>query len=59
MADANNLNLGGMEDSIQPVFDAGMVYLVDLNHKVCDEVYLEPTTGHTPEHVRIHTKSED
>ncbi len=57
-SDANALNLGVMGDSVKPVFDAGLVDLVAMNHRVCDEVFLEPTTGHTPGHVSIHIQSE-
>src|SRR6476659_10147815 len=31
------------EDSVQPVFDAGLVDLVDTDHQVCEEVSLTPT----------------
>ncbi len=57
-ADADQLNRGVMGDSVRPVFDAGLVDLVDMDHRVCDEVFLEPTTGHTPGHVSIHIRSE-
>jgi glyoxylase-like metal-dependent hydrolase (beta-lactamase superfamily II) len=48
-------------DSVKPVFDAGLVDLVDTDHRVCDEVRLEPTLGHTPGHVsvRISSKGEE
>ena len=48
-------------DSVKPVWDAGLVDLVATDHKVCDEVSLEPTLGHTPGHVsiRIRSKGED
>ncbi len=55
--DEDDLNSGVMGDSVRPVFDAGLVDLVDMNHRVCDEVYLEPTTGHTPGHVSVHIES--
>lgn len=44
-------------DSVQPLFDAGLVDLVETDHRLCDEVALEPTPGHTPGHVsvRIHS----
>lgn len=54
----DELNSGVMEDSVRPVFDAGLVDLVDVNHRICDEIYLEPTLGHTPGHVSIHIESE-
>ena len=48
-------------DSVQPVFDAGLVDLVATGHRVCEEVRLVPTLGHTPGHVsvRISSKGED
>ena len=46
-----------VEDSVQPIFDAGKAVLVDGDHKVTDEVWLEPTPGHTPGHVSVHIAS--
>jgi glyoxylase-like metal-dependent hydrolase (beta-lactamase superfamily II) len=46
-----------LEDSVRPIFDAGLVDLVDGEHQVCDEVRLEPTPGHTPGHVSVHISS--
>jgi len=46
-----------IEDSVQPIFDAGKAVLVDPEHRVTDEVWLEPTPGHTPGHVSIHIAS--
>ena len=45
-------------DSVQPVFDAGLVDLVDTDHRICDEVCLVPTVGHTPGHVSVRISSE-
>lgn len=45
------------QDSIRPVFEAGLVDLVETDHRVCDEVRLEPTLGHTPGHVSIRIRS--
>ena len=44
-------------DSVAPVFEAGLVDLVETDHKVCEEVSLEPTLGHTPGHVSIRIRS--
>ena len=44
-------------DSVKPVFDAGLVDLVETDHRVCDEVSLEPTLGHTPGHVSVRIRS--
>jgi len=40
-------------DSIQPIFDAGLVDLVETDHRVAPEVSLIPTPGHTVGHVSI------
>lgn len=45
-------------DSVRPVFDAGLVDQVDIDHRICDEVRLVPTVGHTPGHVSIAISSE-
>jgi len=44
-------------DSVQPVFDAGLVDLVDTDQRICDEVRLMPTLGHTPGHVSVAVES--
>jgi glyoxylase-like metal-dependent hydrolase (beta-lactamase superfamily II) len=46
-----------MGDSVMPVFDAGLVDLVDTTHQVCEEVDLVPTLGHTPGHVSVRIRS--
>ena len=49
------------QDSVRPVLEAGLAELVESDHKVTPEVFLEPTPGHTPGHVsvRISSKGED
>jgi glyoxylase-like metal-dependent hydrolase (beta-lactamase superfamily II) len=44
-------------DSVKPIWDAGLVELVETDHRVCDEISLEPTLGHTPGHVSIRIRS--
>jgi len=44
-------------DSVRPVLDAGLVDPVDAHHRVCDEVHLVPTPGHTPGHVSVRVAS--
>jgi glyoxylase-like metal-dependent hydrolase (beta-lactamase superfamily II) len=44
-------------DSVKPVFDAGLVDLVEGTHAVCDEVTLVPTIGHSPGHVSVRISS--
>lgn len=46
-------------DSVKPVFDAGLVDLVEGEHPVCDEVTLVPTIGHSPGHVSVRISSRD
>jgi glyoxylase-like metal-dependent hydrolase (beta-lactamase superfamily II) len=41
------------EDSILPVLEAGQAKLVDINHRFDDNVWLEPSPGHTPGHVIV------
>lgn len=45
-------------DSVQPVFEAGLVDLVDSDHVVNGEVRFEPTPGHTPGHVSVVIESQ-
>jgi glyoxylase-like metal-dependent hydrolase (beta-lactamase superfamily II) len=46
-----------MADSIQPVLDAGLATLVDSDHRLSEEVWLEPTPGHTPGHHSVRISS--
>ena len=39
--------------SVQPIIEAGLADLVETDHRVCDEVRLVPTLGHTPGHVSV------
>jgi glyoxylase-like metal-dependent hydrolase (beta-lactamase superfamily II) len=44
-------------DSVKPVWDAGLVDLVETDHRLCDEISLVPTLGHTPGHVSVRISS--
>ena len=44
-------------DSVQPILDAGLADLVAMDHRLTDEVWLEPTPGHTPGHVSVRIRS--
>ncbi|MFT4823344.1 MAG: glyoxylase-like metal-dependent hydrolase (beta-lactamase superfamily II) [Halioglobus sp.] len=44
-------------DSVAPVFEAGLMDLVDTDHQICSEVDLVPTLGHTPGHVSVRIRS--
>ncbi|MGH8686574.1 MAG: MBL fold metallo-hydrolase [Burkholderiales bacterium] len=44
-------------DSVRPVLEAGLAELVESDHRLTDEVFLEPTPGHTPGHVSVRISS--
>jgi glyoxylase-like metal-dependent hydrolase (beta-lactamase superfamily II) len=46
-----------MDDSVRPIIDAGLADLVEADHKLTSEVWLEPTHGHTPGHVSVRISS--
>jgi len=56
-AESDELNSGVMGDSVRPVVEAGLVDLVDWEHRICPEVSLTPTPGHTPGHVSVNIES--
>ena len=57
-AHAADLDIGAvMGDSIQPIIDAGLHDLVEVDHRLCEEVVLEHTPGHTPGHVCVRISS--
>jgi glyoxylase-like metal-dependent hydrolase (beta-lactamase superfamily II) len=46
-------------DSLEPIAAAGLADFIEPGgHTVCDEVWLEPTPGHTPGHVCVHISSQ-
>jgi glyoxylase-like metal-dependent hydrolase (beta-lactamase superfamily II) len=47
----------GFEESVLPVMEAGQALLVDLDFALDDEVWLEPSVGHTEGHVTVNLKS--
>lgn len=40
-------------DTVRPVVEAGAADLVEVDHRLCPEVRLVPTPGHTPGHVSV------
>lgn len=44
-------------DSVLPIVEAGQAVLVDNDYALDDEVWLEPTPGHTPDHVSVRLAS--
>ncbi len=57
-ADAEADHAAVFDDSVRPVFDAGLVDLVATDHRVCEEVSFTPTPGHTMGHVSVRIVSE-
>lgn len=45
------------QDSVRPIIEAGLHQLVEMDHKLTDEISLEPTPGHTPGHVSVRISS--
>ena len=44
-------------DSVKPVFEAGLVDLVETDHQLCEEISFVPTPGHTRGHVSVRISS--
>lgn len=53
----NESQVAVFADSVQPVFDAGLVDLIETDHRLCAELSLVPTLGHTPGHVSLRIAS--
>src|SRR3974390_821150 len=45
-------------DSVRPIFEAGLVQLVELDHVISPEIRLTPSIGHTPGHVSVMIESD-
>jgi glyoxylase-like metal-dependent hydrolase (beta-lactamase superfamily II) len=45
-------------DSVKPIVDAGKADLVAGDIRLCDEITLIPTPGHSPGHLSLHIQSE-
>ena len=42
-----------LADSVTPIMEAGLAELVETDHRLCDEISLVPSIGHTPGHVSV------
>jgi glyoxylase-like metal-dependent hydrolase (beta-lactamase superfamily II) len=47
-----------LADSVTPVMEAGLVTMVETNERICEEISLVPTLGHTPGHVSVMIQSQ-
>ncbi|HUN24735.1 MAG TPA: MBL fold metallo-hydrolase [Steroidobacteraceae bacterium] len=50
-------DLNHLADAVDPILEAGLAEFVGPQHRITDEVWLEPTPGHTPGHVSVHISS--
>jgi glyoxylase-like metal-dependent hydrolase (beta-lactamase superfamily II) len=48
-----------LSDSVTPIIEAGLATMVETNERICDEISLIPTLGHTPGHVSVMIQSND
>jgi len=46
------------DDSVAPLLAAGLIDPVDADHRICPQVRLVPTPGHSPGHVSVHIASQ-
>jgi glyoxylase-like metal-dependent hydrolase (beta-lactamase superfamily II) len=42
-----------LSDAVDPVVEAGLVDFIDHDQRICEELRLLPTPGHTPDHVSV------
>lgn len=40
-------------DSVDPIMKAGLAELIDTDHRISAELFVEPSHGHTPGHVHV------
>jgi glyoxylase-like metal-dependent hydrolase (beta-lactamase superfamily II) len=57
-AEAEGEQAAVLADSVQPILDAGLADLVEMDHRLSPEIRLVPTPGHTPGHVSVMIESE-
>lgn len=50
-----------IEDSVRPIVEQGRANLIESTHRITNEVWLEPSPGHTPghHHVRISSRGHE
>jgi glyoxylase-like metal-dependent hydrolase (beta-lactamase superfamily II) len=48
-----------LADSVSPIVEAGLATMVETNARICEEISLIPTLGHTPGHVSVMIQSKD
>jgi glyoxylase-like metal-dependent hydrolase (beta-lactamase superfamily II) len=58
-SEAPGATSGPLVDSVLPIVESGQARLVTSEHVVDDEVWLEPTPGHTLDHFAVMLQSND
>jgi glyoxylase-like metal-dependent hydrolase (beta-lactamase superfamily II) len=51
-------NAAVFNDSVKPIAEAGMADLVASNARLCEEITLIPTPGHSPGHMSVYIESD-
>ncbi|MBR0813687.1 MBL fold metallo-hydrolase [Bradyrhizobium diazoefficiens] len=46
------------DDSVKPIVDAGRADLIPSDHRLCEEISMIPTPGHSPGHISILIRSD-
>ena len=45
-------------ECVDPIVEAGMADFIETYHRICEELYCEPSHGHTPGHVHVRISSQ-
>jgi glyoxylase-like metal-dependent hydrolase (beta-lactamase superfamily II) len=56
---SHHSDYSNIADTVRPVIEAGAADLVEVDHRICEEVRLVPAPGHTPGHVCVVVESGD
>lgn len=57
-ANREGMEVKVLEESVDPIVQAGLHELVEVDEKIGAEIQLEPTPGHTPGHVSVRIRSD-
>ena len=55
--ESHHSDYSNVNDTVRPVIEARAADLVEVDHRICDQVHLIPTPGHTPGHVCVVVES--
>ena len=57
LAESKKETLHHFEDSVLPIVQANRAQMITSDHALDDEIWLEPTPGHTPDHYAVRLQS--